>query len=999
MTKRRVLLASVGCLAISLMLADRASAQEAAGADATAEEPTVGDTQAASPDEQPAEGAPIVVTGSRIARRDFNSPSPIVTISADRLQQTGQVTLDTALNKLPQLASGTNSTTQTNRTGRASLNLRGLGEERSLVLLDGRRIQPATASGAVDINILPAILVQSVETITGGASAVYGSDAMSGVVNFKLRKSFDGLLIDGQASQSYKGDAEAYEIALLAGGTFGDGAGNAMIALSYADRAPLSRSQRKFTHISIPTGRLLNPVLNLASNPPSQAAIDAVFGQYGAAPGTVNRSAVLGVNPDGTLFTPSPGANRPIVNYKGPLDDATLIIDNNILYNQGYFYDITNSLKRFSGFARVNYDFSDSITGFAQLLHARYRTRDRTTPSALGLAGTSFTVAPDNQFIPADLRQVLASRADPTQPASVVMTTEALGRLTSYADWEVSQAVIGLEGNIGIGDLTWSGYGSLGRTHQQLLYENAFSVERAQRLLSRPDGGAGLCTGGFDIFGAQDKISPACLDYIRATPINTFVYDEAVTEGTVQGGLFDLPGGQVRFSLGASYRWDSFDNNFDDRAARGDIGGVIGGSSEGSRSVKEVFGELLLPIVRDLPFIDSLDAHLGYRYSDYSIGGGVQSYTANLEWGITDFLRLRGGYSRAIRAPSLEDLFASASQAQLRVGSPTATGSGGDPCDVRTSFRQGPNAAQIRELCLGMGIPATAIDSYQFDSTTIFGTSTGNRNLEPEKADTYSIGAVINSPFASGLMSRFRSSIDYFNITIKGAIGQLPLDTAFARCFNLDSVSNPTYSPTNLNCSFFPRSPVTGAVQSATVPLLNLGLYKTSGIDFQVDWQVPLSDYIWDKLGTLDLNLVGTYLDSFKIQTLPGTAIIDFAGSSQSPIDPNGRAAVLPRWKWIGTVALDQGPVWTSVSWRHISGVFDVSRLSNPQSTTAGAKSKNYIDLAARVKLPYQTELRLGVNNLFNVQPPLLKASLGNTDTTTYDLYGRYYTVGLRKTF
>ena len=997
MTKRHLLLASAGGLAISLALSAPARAQEATPTTGAPEEPVIGDTSPEPTAKQTARNA-IIVTGSRIARRDFTSASPIVTVGADRLEQSGRVTLDGALNKLPQLASGTNSTTQTNRNGRASLNLRGLGEERSLILLDGRRIQPATGSGAVDINVLPAILVQNVEVITGGASAVYGSDAMSGVVNFKLRPSYNGVMLDGQGSMTYKGDAEAYEISLLAGGTFADAAGNAMIAMSYANRSPLSRSQRQFTRISIPTGRLLNPVLNLNSNRPSQAAIDNVFGGYGVAPGAVT-TGVFGVNPDGTLFTPSPGAGHDIVNYKGPIDATTIISGNNILYNQGYFYDITGSLERVSVFGKIDYEFSDDVKGFAQILHSRYSTTYRTTPSALGLAGTSVTVAPDNQFIPDDLRQLLASRAKPSQPASVVMTTDVLGLLNSKANWDMSQALVGLEGNLGLGDLTWSTYGSLGRTHEDLLYNNDFSVERVQTLLSRSDGGVGICAGGFNIFGPQSEISPTCLDYIRATPAITFAYEQAIAEGTVQGGLFELPGGDLQFSLGASYRWDSYEVNFDDRAAQGDIPGVIGGSSKGSRSVKEVFGELLIPIAKNLPLIKSLDADVGYRHSDYSIGGGVDSYTANLDWTVTRFLRLRGGYSRAIRAPSLEDLFASASQAQLRLGSPSATGTGGDPCDVRTSYRQGPQGDLIRQLCLALGVPSGAIDSYQYNATTIFGTSTGNPDLKPETADTYSVGAVVNSPFETGVLSRLRASIDYFNITIKGAIGQLPLDLAFARCFNLDSTSNPTYSPTNLNCTFFPRNPVTGAVDSATVPLLNLGRYQTAGVDFQVDWQLPLSEYLWKPLGTLQLSLVGTYLDSFNIRTLPGTPIVDYAGSTRSPIDPNGRSAVLPKWKWIGTVALDQGPVTASISWRHISGVFDVSRLSNPDSTATGAGPRDYIDLAARVKLPHQIEMRFTVNNLFNVLPPMLRNSPGDTDTTTYDLYGTYYTVGLRKVF
>ena len=271
-------------------------------------------TESAAP---AAEDEGIVVTGSRIPRRDFTAVSPIVTLGAAQIEQSGQPTIEFGLNALPQMVAGTNSTSIQNRTGRASLDLRGLGESRSLVLLDGRRIQPATAGGAVDITSLPSVIVESVETITGGASAVYGSDAMAGVVNFRLRQSFDGIMAEAQFNATEQGGGGSQEYSLVMGDEFNNEAGRAMLVLSYADRNVLKRRDRDFFAVSTVNTRLKWPILNMSANPPSQAAINTVFAQYGAAAGAVSRTTNIGVNDDLTLFTPAPGSTRQIINFRG----------------------------------------------------------------------------------------------------------------------------------------------------------------------------------------------------------------------------------------------------------------------------------------------------------------------------------------------------------------------------------------------------------------------------------------------------------------------------------------------------------------------------------------------------------------------------------------------------------------------------------------------------------------------------------------------------------
>jgi outer membrane receptor protein involved in Fe transport len=418
---------------------------------------------------------------------------------------------------------------------------------------------------------------------------------------------------------------------------------------------------------------------------------------------------------------------------------------------------------------------------------------------------------------------------------------------------------------------------------------------------------------------------------------------------------------------------------------------TVAPSTTGARSVAEAYGELLIPILADLPLIEHLEADLSYRYSDYENAKGVSSYNVSLNWRPFHFLTVRGGYSRAIRAPTLEDLFASAVPVSLNLGQPSATSTGGDPCDVRSSFRQGTNATQIRQLCIAMGVPAGAVDSYTLDRQTLFGTASGNPNLGNEKADTVTAGMILQSPFSSPALSHLRFSVDYFDIKIKDAIGQIPLNSAFSRCFNLDAErSNPNYDAANENCSFFPRDPQTGLIREIQSRTLNLGQYHVRGIDLQLDYQLPLSTLGLD--GTFGLNFVGSYLDKYEIQTLPGLPLLNYAGYG-------GRPTIRPHWKTLTTVSYDLGPFETILRWRFAQGIKDISRVSNPDSTTPGAPDYHYFDLSLGWDFDEDTGIRLIVSNLFDAEPYALGGSPGETDQTTYDVIGRNFTISLRKKF
>jgi iron complex outermembrane receptor protein len=467
-----------------------------------------------------------------------------------------------------------------------------------------------------------------------------------------------------------------------------------------------------------------------------------------------------------------------------------------------------------------------------------------------------------------------------------------------------------------------------------------------------------------------------------------------IVEATLQGGLFDLPAGEVRMAAGLNYRHDSYDHDPDAVWRSGDLQGLSAQfPSGGSHDVTEIFAEVLLPLVRNAPLMEKLDLDLGYRFSDYSTIGSVSTYKADVEWTIKPWAQLRGGYSRAIRAPSLGELFAPRTPATVVIGIASPTSTNGDPCDVRSSFRQGPNAAAVRQLCLDQGVPLSAIDTFTFTSVNIYADAVGNPDLEEEKADTYSVGLILPSTLETPWLSRLQFSVDYYSITIDDAIGRLPFATGLLRCFNGDGISNPTYDPNNVNCVVVARNAV-GTITGGLIPTLNLASYETRGVDFQLDWAVPL-DAFGAGSGDLRLHMVANRLLSFDLTSLPGAATLDYAGYSSSPIASN----VLPKWKATSSLSFVKGGLNLGVRWRYIGATKEVSRLLTPTSTAPGPDAYNYFDLFGSFDVNDTLSIRGGVSNLTDKKPPQIGTALGNTDISTYDLLGTSFYLGLRATF
>ena len=946
--------------------------------------------QTAAP--QTEEVAEVVVTGSRIARKDYTAESPIVTVGQDVLQNSGPASLETTLNQLPQFAatSGSSSTSQA-KGGRANANLRGLGTPRTLVLQDGRRMQPSDPLGGIDLNTISGALLENVEVITGGASAVYGSDAIAGVVNFKLKHDFQGLQIDAQYGQTEREDGEVLDLSAALGGNFAEGRGNAVFSASYMDRKRVDRGSRDFFRDGgitsvLPSGLIYADAANL----PSQAAIAAVFARYGVT-AALPRNATYSRNLDGTLYT----VTSPISNYKFPLDGPyTITVNGQVAVPLGEAAPLQQPLKRETVFGRVSYELTDSVEAYGQFNYAHY-TADQTGYGKNQAITRDVYLPVTNPFLPADLLAIAASRPNPTAPLLFYFNTGRYGRDLAQSTYNVTQFLGGLKGDIEAIDGTWDAFASFGRTEQDAELGNYIDRAAFLSLVNAADGGRSICEGGLDplAFAAP---SQACLTYLHRELKESTQLEQTNAEFNLQGRAFALPAGDVRFAAGLSYRKNTYAFRPDAQRMNATVlAASISNPTDGETSSKEAFAELLVPLLKDLPFIQRLDLDLAYRFSDYDSIGGVHTYKASGEWAVNSALSLRGGFQRAIRAPSVGEMFQPSEQGGTTVGRIAA--GRGDPCDVSSAYRTGPDGAKVRALCLATGIPASVIDSHRFAGTSVQSQMAGNPNLKEETSDTYTAGVVWRSTFDAPLLRRLSASLDYYDIKITDAIGVVTGEVITQRCFNGEGGSNPTYDAQNFYCKLIHRGP-SGGFATIDTPLLNLAGYETAGVDLQVDWGAELADLGGgERFGAVGLNLLVSYVDKYAIQTLAGGPFVDYAGTIGNA-QISADAISHPKWRAMTNLNYTVGPLRLDLRWRWVEAMGNSTNVGAVNQTALGVKAMDYFDLSGRYRLNEMTEFRAGVLNMADRQPPAWTGESA-TDPALYDLLGRRFYVGVNLRF
>jgi iron complex outermembrane receptor protein len=961
----------------------------------------------------------VVVTGSLISRRDFQSDSPIATINSELIAAAGQPTLDKAVGQMPQFAAAQGQSEVGDVQGGGGFaggqsygDLRGLGPNRTLVLLDGRRLQSSNPDGTIDLNTIPTALVENVEVITGGASATYGSDAIAGVINFKLRRHFNGLELKATHGETTHGDGAYNQFSAVLGGDFNlnDHKGSALFGAEYSERDAVAGASRAFFADIRQLARPPEGIIPAGTfgSPPTIAAVNAVLAGYpGTTPiaGTGAYNGAIGVNTDGTIFTDLAGTNC-VQNYRGLGTIPGVNISANCRQVQvalGQYFAIQVPLTKYNFFGRGEYELTEHINAYGQFNFMESTARDETAAGSTA-SGKFFFIPLNNPFVTgnAALQSILASRtpsAATTQPLPIVKLLTMSGNRIQTFKYDVYQALGGFKGDIPGTNWTWDIYGSFGRDSYVNNQSNDTSKAAIANILNGTanfTGSKGTCIGyAWNPLG-NNPLSAGCQEYATRELHNTNTITQKDLEATVQGKLYDLPAGELRFALGADYRSINFDYRPDQGLIANDTPSYpTAVPTSGTQTAKEVFGELLIPILKDMPFVEDLSLDLGYRRSNYNLFGGSNTYKIDASWKPISTLRLRGGYSTALRAPSVGELFAPTINGQLAIGTlPNA----GDPCAAGSRYRTGPDAAKVAALCQAQGIPAALLPTYTYGVDSVFGTSGGNPKLTPEKAKTYSVGAVWSPKFEFPLLENLQVSVDYYNIKIDNAVGTLAMTSILPRCFNFDGTSNPGYSVNNIYCQQITRDTRTGDIVLGHEGLLNLATYSTDGVDTQIDWRFGLDALgLSPDYGKIQVSSVITYLNSFKVSSLPGTPILDYAGSiGNASVSPE---ISHPRWKANTTVGYVLGPVSAALHWRFIDKMKHQDLVSNPTATTPGVPSYNYFDADVHWRVRENLELSAGVTNIGDKQPPFVSAQPLTTDTATYDIIGRTYYVTLKAKF
>ncbi|HEY6816938.1 MAG TPA: TonB-dependent receptor, partial [Croceibacterium sp.] len=1075
---------------------------------------------------EPASTNSIVVTGSRIARRDYVATSPIVTVDADLIEESSQINLEANLNKLPQFTpaltqfnTGDFQANANNTIGVSTVSLRQLGSNRNLVLIDGRRGMPVSGTGVVDINSIPSAAVQRVEVITGGASSTYGADAVGGVVNFILKDNFTGFEVDAQGGISERGDGEEYRVATLVGADLDGGRGNVMLGMEHYNREAILRVDRPWYRDLFMDPNIAGSEFFLNENAvafhvpsggtaanyqPSQAALNALFQGKGAPAGVnIPRASTVYINDDSSLFLNTStrlavvppatvGQYVPLFyGYKGTIDGLEQkTLATGLLAQNNTEELLSTPQQRWSFFGKGEYEITDSIRFISQATFARTRTKTLGLNTvALGSFGvlipyndsiytgnatfgipssrlangnTHADYLPGGKYglncpatggctnkqvfpVPSELALLLDSRptANADWRADIVPTSIA----RRYTDNNVTtyQLVTGFDGEIPGTDLTWDVTGSYGETVAKTDTYGFFSADQFRTIVQAPNygrnfrtqgnavppganrnGATATCTTGISPFNTAQDYSEDCGDAVRIDAQVENRLKQKVAEANLQGGLFALPYGDLRFAAGAAIRTNSLQFHADSSSVEGStffetVNGIFPqAGTEGSITVKEAYGELLVPVLSGLPFAEELNLELGYRLSDYSTIGSSPTYKINAEWVPIDWLRFRGGYQKASRAPNLGEVFTSRTQTLVN-------GNDGDACsrgNTVAPFGYGnysantapnpDNAAAVEALCRQMMGTAGSAQYYRDGrvyptgqgGAFITSLSAGASELQEETAYVYTIGGVISSPFESPWANSLRLSADYYNVLLKDGISLQGVDSVYRQCFS--DIFNPEYT-LNAACQRIQRDQTTGETQQITVNYSNLGRVETSGFDVQLDWGVRFEEVGVGLPGRISFNTNFTYL--FEFATTPDQYVIpltDYAGTTGG--GEVGTQAGSYRWKVFSRLNYNLGSFDVGVQWRHFPSLDHVTTVTTTNSTIGGAPSYDLFNLNGRYSLNDNLNFRFGIDNLLDEAPPLIAVDAsvvagdgrlagGRYDAGNYDVLGRRFYVGVNVSF
>jgi iron complex outermembrane receptor protein len=886
----------------------------------------------------------VVVTGSRISRTGFDAPTPTTVMDSTQINLAAAPNIGQLVTEMP-MFQATNSpaatTVSSQFAGQNNLNLRGLGAVETLVLVDGRRFVPSTSLGLVDTNVIPSSLVDRLEVVTGGASAAWGSDAVAGVVNIITKKNIDGLSGDFQPGISQYSDNKTYQGSLMWGTGFGDGNGHFVIAAE-GDKESGVGQQTARPWASQGYNVVGNPNGGAAGQPTYLIAPNAQMSQATLG-GLITSGPLMG-----TAF--GPGGTPYQFNYK-PGDGFYQLGGNGI---SGSNYEtLVVPVRRYSFYSKADYDFN-GIDVFYEATHAFSDAYNPYLVPAFNFG--NIQINSNNAYLVTKYPTLAA------QLTAAGQSSFMLGRYSTdfgYINTDDSNVtdrlLLGVEGKFG-NSWKWNVTAEYGRNVYESNVGNNVLVNNLNNSADAVIGPSGqpICAANLtnpnaapgcvpvNLFGVGSP-SAAAVKYFTATQSvisNTYEHDVA---GTLTGDLFTLYGGQpVSLATGAEYRGESINQGSDMNSQAQNF--LIGNPQplSGELSEKEAFAEVLVPLLRDIPLVKSLDLNAAIRETQYQISGTARTWKLGLTYAATDDVKFRVTRSQDIRAPNLSELYTS-------------------------RF----------ELFAPVIIPTTG------QNVTVEQLTGGNPELKPEVAQTLTAGVVFTPTFVPG----FRASVDLYNIDIKDAITTLTPQTVVNLCYQGEAQL----------CSLIDRN-ASGTPTAVNLTNINVAQLSEKGVDVETSYLLPMSDFGLSSGGTLRFRALINNVETLK--QFNGSTIVDYAGDVGGN-NPYG----LPKWRGQVNITYEQGPFAVDVADRYVGkGNYDNTQLT--AYSVNQIPSVDYVNLSLQYTTRpggMQTlQYFIKINNLLNKYPPIdpqqFFANI-QTNPTLYDTVGRMFYAGVRFKF
>ncbi|MDA1321004.1 MAG: TonB-dependent receptor [Proteobacteria bacterium] len=964
---------------------------------AAAAQPARAQSEVPAPEPEASAVADIVVTGSRIRRPNVEASTPVNVVDAQEIENIGVTNLIDAMARQPQVGLGSSASSTTNTVagqGLATLNLRNLGSSRTLVLVNGRRhVAGSSGTSAVDVNTISKTTIARVDTVTGGSSAVYGADAVAGVVNFITKQDFDGI-----AAQAQYGSADGpntYYGSIAVGRNFNDGRTNIMAAATYDQTEGLYRHERDYAMSGlayIPNPNKKSPDDGLPSFIMARDVYTNItndsFTPVIVTPIGGNAAYSLTFTPDGKLV---------------PFDRGQVVVDGAgrpqkvSIGGDGFKFRedaLRTPVERYGGELQLRHQFQpsgDFISELNLFAEGKYFHPEATSQRENGtfagdvdgsklVTGNAYRIQADNAFLPSDLRAMLTAAG--VARFDITRNDRDFGIRTYESVYDTTRFVTGIDGAFSNG-WRFEAYVNYGQTESQFtnfdrlqkeFYESIDAINLNGQIVCRSEDARARGCQPLNLFGAGIA-SQEAIDYSYIHTVRDDVTRQWNAVASVNGELFSYPSLfsgtslPVAFAAGVEWRKEYARSVPDERSQKGLIFQNAQQITEGRYESKEIFGEINLPLLADVPFVQYLDLTAAYRYQDYTTTGGDSSYGLGLEWTVNRDIRFRGNYAKAVRSPNINELFGGGSEGYSQIE---------DPCDA-TRLNLGNASANRKANCAALGLSPNFVQS----TATRPVVSQGNPDLNPEEGETLTMGVVLTPSFLPGLAL----TIDRYEIEISDVIASLGWRNIINNCVDSPSLSNPF-------CASVSRGS-DGNITRVLNQVLNVAEYTNSGWDVTASYRTDLAKLGLPDYGSLSFNAAAGFLDELTYDPVPGDASVRDEQAGELP-NPKRRMNFRVTW--------DYDRVSLSYANQYLGSM--VRSNQDPAGAYEPYKAPSWIthDLRAEYRFD-KYSVFAGVNNFTNEEPPQTPFTWTGTSLNTgfngsiYNNLGRYAYIGVNARF